>query len=193
MAKRHVSMMVAVTLFAVLTIGNTTGVAAQRATVTNRMPVMAGVRQNCPNNDCSLVFPASYESYVLTYPSGSKEMEYHNISLHGLLQIFSGSLDDSSTSLDEFTQSFMDIIASDPSEPGYQLLAPIQKGMLGGASATTFAYTANDATNGARLNTRFYITLHNGYYYLLEFYAAPNYSEAYFNSLGSLLNSFQFT
>ncbi len=192
MAKRLGSVLVGVLMFTVLAMGSAMDVAAQSTTTSTRTPITAGARLICPNNDCSLVFPDSYDYLILTFASGNQQIEYRNTVLRGYMRIHTGKLNNPNTSLADYVQNVMDNTASDPEEPGYRLLAPAVYGMLGGSPAATFAYTANDSANGSQLNTRLYVTLHNGLYYVLEFYALPKDAEVFFDSIGNILNSFQF-
>ncbi len=188
MAKRLGGAVVAVMMFAVLTMGSAARVAAQDNTVTRVVPIVAGARQACPNNGCTFVLPNLYTLYVITFPEDNIAPLYTSPS--GDLTIFADTLDSSNESLNDFVQGEMDAASTDA---GYKLLAPVVSGTLGGSPAQTFAYTKTIDDKGSRVNIRWYMTVHNGSGYALEFTASPQRADAYFNSLGNILNSFQFT
>lgn len=188
MAKRLVRSLVVAMMFAVVMTGSATGVAAQDVTVTRVGPIVAGARQACSDNSCTFVLPGLYTLFVVTYPDGNVVPAYD--SRNGSLMIFLQTQDDASELLDDYTQS---VLSNDSDKPGYQLLAPIVNGTIGGEPAQTFAYSAKNGPNKTQQNYRVYTTLHQGTFYILDFIADPKQADAYFNSVGNILNSFQFT
>ncbi len=188
MAKRLIHSLVVVMMFAVLAMGSATGVAAAETTATRVGPIVAGARQACPDNSCTFTLPALYTLYVITDPNGNVTPAYQNP--NGLFLLLIQTPQDTNLSLNDATQSLLD---NDSTKTGYRLLATVANGTIGGEPAQTFAYSAKNGNNGTQQNYRVYLVAHQGTFYVLDFIANPQRADMYFNSVGTLLNSFQFT